>query len=306
MLRMREEHARTYSAPGPAVSTTAGQIPPGIRDRQGAVATPGTPFLLSAGLGAVAVAAAALTFGVPGILTGPAAMNGSARGTALVMLLLGVPTLAAAMLLTARGSLRGPVIWLGTLGYFVYNAVMFAFATPYNRLFLGYLAMLSLSVWALVSLLCRARPEGLSTEQLPARSIAAYIWVMVALNTGLWLSTIVPSLFADRPAVVTDGTGLATNPVFVQDLAIFLPAAAVAGVWLWQRRDWGVLLSGAVLTYWVLESVTVGVDQWFGAKADPSSGVVSMSAVPVFVVLTVVGLVPLWVHLRSIRSSPGG
>jgi hypothetical protein len=285
------------------VSTIAGQRKTGNRN---VVASRGMAYGLSAGLAVVAVVAAALTFWVPGILAGPAAMNGSARGTALVMLMLGVPALVTAMVHTARGSLRALVVWAGALGYFVYNAGMFVFATPYNRLFLGYVAMLSLSVWALVSLLCRARPSSMVTERLPSRSIAGYMWVTVALNAFLWLSIIVPSLFAERPAEVTDGTGLATNPVFVQDLAIFLPAAAVAGLWLWQSRPWGVLLSGAVLTYWVIESVTVGVDQWFGASADPSSEVVSMSAVPVFALLTVVSLVPLWLLLRSIRPLPAG
>ena len=62
----------------------------------------------------------------------------------------------------------------------------------------------------------------------------------------LWLSTIVPSIFADRPGAVTDGDGVATNPVFVQDLAIWLPAAAVVALGLWRRRPWGALLAGAV------------------------------------------------------------
>jgi hypothetical protein len=285
------------------VSTIAGQRKTGNRN---VVASRGMAHGLSAGLAVMTVVAAALTFWVPGILAGPAAMNGSARGTALVMLMLGVPALVTAMVHTARGSMRALVVWAGTLGYLVYNAGMFVFATPYNRLFLGYVAMLSLSVWALVSLLCRARPSSMVTERLPSRSIAAYMWVTVALNAFLWLSTIVPSLFAERPTEVMDGTGLATNPVFVQDLAIFLPAAAAAGLWLWQSRSWGVLLSGAALTYWVIESVTVGVDQWFGASADPSSEVVSMSAVPVFALLTVVSLVPLWLLLRSIRPVPAG
>ena len=37
----------------------------------------------------------------------------------------------------------------------------------------------------------------------------------------------------------------------------------------------------------------------FGVNADPESPVVSLSVVPPFVVLAVVGLVPLWLLLRS-------
>ena len=49
---------------------------------------------LSAALGVAAAASSLLTFAVPAVLRGTAVMNGSARGTALVVLLAGVPALA--------------------------------------------------------------------------------------------------------------------------------------------------------------------------------------------------------------------
>ena len=54
------------------------------------------PRLLGA-LPLVAAAAAALNFAWPQVLSGPAVMNGSARGTALVVLVVAVPTLAASI-----------------------------------------------------------------------------------------------------------------------------------------------------------------------------------------------------------------
>ena len=108
---------------------------------------------------------------------------------------------------------------------------------------------------------------------------------------------------ADRPGAVTDGMGVATNPVFVQDLAIWLPAAAVVALGLWRRRPWGALLAGAVLVFWFIESVGIAVDQWFGSTADPASTVTSMTMVPAFAGLAVIGLVPLWTVLRSLRGT---
>jgi hypothetical protein len=116
-------------------------------------------------------------------------------------------------------------------------------------------------------------------------------------------STIVPSIVADRPGAVTDGMGVATNPVFVQDLAIWLPAAAVVALGLWRRRPWGALLAGAVLVFWFIESAGVAVDQWFGSTADPASTVTSMTMVPAFAGLAVIGLAPLWIVLRSLRGT---
>src|SRR5579862_5766085 len=107
-------------------------------------------FVVSGLLAAVSAAGAAATFFVPNVLRGTAVMNGSARGTALVMLVAGEPLLLAAMYLSARGSLRARIAWLGLAGYFVYNGVMFVLATPFNQLYLVYVAMLALAIWTVV------------------------------------------------------------------------------------------------------------------------------------------------------------
>src|SRR5664279_2637104 len=105
-----------------------------------------TAYWLSGAVLLVASVASGLTFGVDGVLTGPAAMNGSARGTALVLLVLTVPLLAVAMVLAARGSVGAVIVWLGALAHIAYNAQLFLYGTPFNHLFLMYVAMLGLSV----------------------------------------------------------------------------------------------------------------------------------------------------------------
>jgi hypothetical protein len=110
-------------------------------------------------------------------------------------------------------------------------------------------------------------------------------------------------MFAEDPTGFLKGMGVATNPVFVQDLAIWLPVMTVAAFWLWHRLAWGILLTGAGLVFWVIEALGIAVDQWFGSRADPSSDIASMSAVPAFAAFALVSIVPVWIHLRSIRSS---
>ena len=108
----------------------------------------GAAYLLSGLLAVTATANGLLTFLVPGVLHGTAVMNGSARGTALAVLLLGVPVLAVSMALARSGSPRAVVCWLGAVGFVLYNSVLFVFATPFNRLFLLDLAMLALAAWS--------------------------------------------------------------------------------------------------------------------------------------------------------------
>jgi hypothetical protein len=92
------------------------------------------PYALSGALATTAAVSAGFSFFLPSVLSRAEVGNGNLPGTALVVLLLGVPTLLTAMVGTARDSTRWLVVWLGTLGYLPYQAVLFCFATPLNGL----------------------------------------------------------------------------------------------------------------------------------------------------------------------------
>jgi hypothetical protein len=263
----------------------------------------GVPQWLSAALAIVAAIAAAGTLFLPGVLAGTAAMNGSARGTALVVLVVAVPALALAMPWAARGSARAVIVWLGATMYLLYNSILFLFATPFNVLFLAYVAMLALSLWAAGAVLWRLDVAALArrfTPALPVRGLAIYTWAVVALNALAWLRGVVPGMFAQGTPGFMAGTGLPTSPVYVQDLAIWLPLAAVAAAWTWRRRTWGYVVTGTMLTFWVFESLSIAIDQSFGYTADPTSPAVSPTLIPGFAALALIGLVPLFFFHRNL------
>jgi hypothetical protein len=257
---------------------------------------------VSSALAAIAVAASLLCLVRPGLLHGPEAMIGSARGTALVVLFAAVPLLVASITGVRRGSALAWFGWLGALGMLAYNALMFLFATPFNSLFLLYVGWLGLSAWSIGLLLGRLDVDGLAarySQSVPRRLIAGYVWVVVGLNAGAWLAKIFPDLgHSDRPASLA-GTGLPTNVVFVQDLGLWLPFMAVVGLWLWQGRPWGLVLATAGLVMWVLEGISVAVDQAYGAAADPSSPVASAALTPIFAGIAAVGVVPILMLLAG-------
>ena len=267
----------------------------------------GVTFGLSAALGLVTLAATAGTLLVPDVLRGTDVMNGSARGTALVALLLGVPTLVLAMHAAAVGSARGVFVWFGAVMYLAYNAFLLLFATPFNQLFLLYVAMAGLALVTGIALVSDTDLRALvrcCDKRMQVRLIAVYVGVVVTTNAVLWLAAVVPPTFSSDPPGFLDGTGLTTNPVYVQDLAFWLPLMGVAAVWLWRRYTIGYLLVGGGLVMWVLEGVTIAADQWFGHRADPASDVVSTAAVPGFLVTALVTLSILVVFLRHVRPAP--
>jgi hypothetical protein len=263
----------------------------------------------SLGLASVATVGAALTLLLPDVLNGTDAMNGSARGTAVLMLVAGIPALLGATFAApVIGTARASVIWLGVLGYFVYNCLLFLLATPFNELFLVYVAMLTLALTALATLLLRIDPHTVA-RRLPARTaraLSVYLGLVVVANTTIWLKAVVPALAdADSPPFL-EGTGLTTNPIYVQDLSFWLPLGALVTWWLWHRRPWGVVLGGGFLSMWVLESLSVAVDQWFGSLADPDSTVVSSSMVLPFVLLAVISTIVLAIMLRDLAPASRG
>src|SRR5215472_17202656 len=117
-----------------------------------------------------------------------------------------------------------------------------------------------------------------------------------------------PAGEAGRPVLRRRGaaywlSGLPTNPVYVQDLALWLPLIAVAAAWLWQRQPWGYVLTGSALVISILQSAGIAVDQWYWHAADPASPVASAALTLAFGMLALIGLVPAWYLFRSL---PGG
>jgi len=270
------------------------------------VAAPAATVRLSVALGVVSALAAAATAFIPGVLSGTAVMNGSARGTALVVLFVAVPALAWAMLFAHRGSIRALAIWVGAVGYITYNAVMFAFATPFNRLFPLYVAMLSLSIFVLIGLAVHATKVGHLGNARAPRWVAAYVWIVVVLNGLAWLRVVLFAVFADQPTSYLDGTGLTTNPVFVQDLAFWLPVMAWLAYGLARNLRDRLVLAGGGLVFWVIEGLGVAVDQWAGHRADPASTVATAAGAWLFLAMAAIGLAPAWAVLRRLPGRPVG
>jgi hypothetical protein len=251
--------------------------------------------------------AAGATFFLPDLLTGPAVTNAQARGTSLIMLAIGLPVLVVGTWLASRGSWRGLLFAIGALAYFAYNDFLLLFSTPFNPLFLVYIAAMSLTAFALATTIATTDHETIAehAHRVPARGIAIYAWVLAFLNALVWLRTIVPAMFAADPTSFLADSGVATNPVFVEDLTFWLPGAALIGGLLWMRRPLGFTLAGGWLVYGLIEAIGVATDQWFGSVADPGTNQASMDGVLLFVVVGLIALGALFVFFRPERGAPG-
>jgi hypothetical protein len=107
----------------------------------------------------------------------------------LVTLVLGLPLLAVSFWRARRGSLRGQLLLTGTLGFILYTYITMCFGAAYNPLFLVYVALFSLSLFAVIlsmmSFDLQALPAHFS-EKLPRRWIAGLLFFAAAFLSLAW------------------------------------------------------------------------------------------------------------------------
>jgi len=142
------------------------------------------------------------------------------------------------------------------------------------------------------------------SSNMPVRFIAVYALVVVVFNAAAWLKEIIPAVVSSAPRTMLIPSGLQTNPIYVQDLAIWLPLLTCAAVAALRRETWGQLITGAMLAMFVLESISISVDQWFGSHAAPTSTLSSMAMVPAFAAVALLTAVPLACFLRNVDRIP--
>jgi hypothetical protein len=138
--------------------------------------------VLSLALAIVGGVTAVPTFFVPNILLGPPVTNGNARGTALAMLALAIPVLLLSIWTERRTTWRQVrYLRLGALFYLAYNAFLLLFLTPFNGLFLLYVATQSLALFAVLALVLDSRdvPTRSQAESMPVRGLAVFVWGIV-------------------------------------------------------------------------------------------------------------------------------
>lgn len=175
-----------------------------------------------------------------------------AVGQDLITLVVALPTLLISAILALRESRRAHLVWLGALGYLVYTYLTYTLAIQFNPLFLGYVALLGLSLYALIGDLATtdfARIKAHFSPRTPVKAVSIYLAVVALLFYFNWLSEDILALLAGGvPKGVIDSEA-PTDIVHVLDMAWILPANVLTAIWLWRRRAVGYALAGTLLSF---------------------------------------------------------
>jgi hypothetical protein len=228
----------------------------------------------------------------------------------LVTLVLGLPLLAISFWLTLRGSLRGRLMLTGILAFILYTYITMCFGAAYNKLFLVYVALFSMSLWAFIlsmmSFDLKTLPAHFS-EKLPRGWIAGLLFLAAAFLSLAWLGRIVPTLELDSLSLWERGgvRGIPalenTTSMFIQvmDLGIVVPLCVLSGILLLRRSAWGYLLASVGLMKFLTLVIAVSV---MGLNMARVGVPVSMVELGVFPTLALANLIMTIILLKNIKT----
>jgi hypothetical protein len=218
----------------------------------------------------------------------------------VVTLVVGIPLLIVACVLTMKRSLRGKLLLTGTLGYFLYTYTSYAFALAFNVLFLLYVALFTLSLSSLILVIGSYDVNELSShfsEGLPRRAISTFSFIVGIFLLFNWLGHIVPALLQNTiPDLLLGSTTLVIQ---VLDLGLLVPLAFLSGILLLRKNPWGYLLSSLLLIKGFtlsLAIVAMIIGQWLASVQ------MSLPEVAIFVLLAVVDAVMTYLLITNIKE----
>jgi hypothetical protein len=213
-------------------------------------------------------------------------------GNDAVTLFVVVPAMVWSMVKSKKGSGRAQLIWMGLLGYFIYNYAFYLFGAVLNKFFLLYVALFSLSVYALILSLMRLDLTEVAekfSERTPVKWISIFL-----LFISLPLAMVELGMVMDF--MLTGKTPAVPSLIFALDLSIVVPNTAVAAILIWKRKPWGFMLTAMML----VKAFT------YGLGLSISTIIVALKAdmdplLPFYLFITVGGMVFLYIFLKTMR-----
>ncbi|AEG17293.1 hypothetical protein [Methanobacterium paludis] len=222
-------------------------------------------------------------------------------GQDLITLIVAVPILLGSLYLISRGSLRGYLIWMGTMFYFLYSYASMSFLTSYNQLFLVYVALFSISLYAFIYGLLSMDVKTIKKSVSPGVTIkiaGVFSIIMGLLLALMWLSMIIESLLTGTaPAALESYTTLVIQAL---DLGVLVPAAFIAGLLILKGKQWGYAIISILLVKVSLLGTAILSMILFMVRNGVSVAVVQ---VLLFGVVTVAGILIATAFYKNINGS---
>ena len=186
-----------------------------------------------------------------------------------------------------RGSLIGLLCWPGVLLYLLYVYAFYLIGVPFNALFLVYLTLVTLNVYALIGLVASIDGDAVRqrfTARAPVRIIGGVLVVLAFLFIARTVFAVV-TVLTSHAAI--DSMVFAS---WISDCAVQCPALIIGGILLWRRDALGYVVGAGLLLQLGVLFAGLPVSLMLGAlltgsPVDASSAVILPFGVILFILL---------------------
>lgn len=161
-------------------------------------------------------------------------------------LLIAMPLLALSAWLAMRGSVRAYLVWLGSLGFALYNYVFYLFGAELNIFYVFYLAAPILVIVILILLLKDTQPHTIKStfrSQLPEKVVGGYFIFFGSMLLFVWLQFWARYIFAQDSLPIEPA---AFKVIASADILLIIPLALYGGTLLWRGSSWGYIVTAMV------------------------------------------------------------
>lgn len=172
-------------------------------------------------------------------------------GNDIVTSFIVLPIMIGALIFSFRNSLKAQLIWMGTLWYMVYNYIFYMYGAAFNKFFLLYVFIFTLSVFALILVLMKTDIQTLAkrtSSKIPVKWISGFMLFFAIFIGSLWIVQSLSFVFTNEIPIGITQTGNPTGVVFATDLSLLVSTLTVGAILLRRREVWGYLISVIAMT----------------------------------------------------------
>jgi len=210
-----------------------------------------------------------------------------------ITLIIAIPAFLIAMFFGKKQIVKAELVWLGLLNYFLYNYAFYLFGAVFNRMFLLYVLICSLSFFSILGYFSILEVRKIRFDDKIIKWITVFLLLLSVMLCLIEIPPCIEFISDDKIPVLNIKTGLHTNVVYALDLTFIVPCMVIASVLNLKKNIWGGIISVIMLvkaaTYGlVLVSGTILLMQ--KGQADP--------LLPVWIFIAAGGILGLYFMLK--------
>ena len=220
-----------------------------------------------------------------------------ARAQDIVTLFIGIPLLVISLILVNKNSIKGKLLLTGTIGYFLYTYTSYSFLMSYNKFFLIYVALMSLSLFTFVLNITSAELKNLEFQfrpKFPKKYIGIFSITIGVFISFLWLSMIISSI-GKIPVILEHYTTLVIQAM---DLGLIAPASILSGIMLIKNKSLGYLLSPIIIIKGATLVLAVSMMAIFMVFSGVTVSIIELVMFPLIAVLCIINLFVIMKNMK--------